>query len=46
MGPGAAIKNPNRPTSPEFGFHESIPNYSGGLAFWLAIIANRRAILI
>jgi len=30
-GPGAAIKNPIAYFSAEFGFHESIPNYSGGL---------------
>src|SRR5207247_8759714 len=30
-GPGAAIKNPIASFSAEFGFHESIPNYSGGL---------------
>src|SRR6266403_3984529 len=29
-GPGAAIKNPVAYFSAEFGFHESIPNYSGG----------------
>lgn len=31
MGPGAAIKRPVAYFSAEFGFHESIPNYSGGL---------------
>jgi glycogen phosphorylase len=31
MGPGAAIKKPVAYFSAEFGFHESIPNYSGGL---------------
>ena len=30
-GPGAAIKSPIAYFSAEFGFHESIPNYSGGL---------------
>ena len=30
-GPGSAIKNPVAYFSAEFGFHESIPNYSGGL---------------
>src|ERR1700757_532540 len=30
-GPGAGIKNPIAYFSAEFGFHESIPNYSGGL---------------
>jgi starch phosphorylase len=30
-GPGGAIKNPIAYFSAEFGFHESIPNYSGGL---------------
>src|SRR5437870_9890442 len=30
-GPGAEIKNPIAYFSAEFGFHESIPNYSGGL---------------
>src|ERR1700726_376943 len=30
-GPAAAIKNPVAYFSAEFGFHESIPNYSGGL---------------
>jgi glycogen phosphorylase len=30
-GPSAAIKNPIAYFSAEFGFHESIPNYSGGL---------------
>src|SRR5207248_7394758 len=30
-GPGAAIKRPVAYFSAEFGFHESIPNYSGGL---------------
>jgi len=30
-GPGAAIKKPIAYFSAEFGFHESIPNYSGGL---------------
>ena len=30
-GPAAAIKNPIAYFSAEFGFHESIPNYSGGL---------------
>src|SRR5437773_2526499 len=30
-GPGSAIKNPIAYFSAEFGFHESIPNYSGGL---------------
>ena len=30
-GSGAAIKNPIAYFSAEFGFHESIPNYSGGL---------------
>ena len=30
-GVGAAIKNPIAYFSAEFGFHESIPNYSGGL---------------
>ena len=30
-GPGAAIKKPVAYFSAEFGFHESIPNYSGGL---------------
>src|SRR4051795_3949575 len=30
-GAGAAIKNPIAYFSAEFGFHESIPNYSGGL---------------
>src|SRR3954451_23672285 len=30
-GPGAAINNPIAYFSAEFGFHESIPNYSGGL---------------
>ncbi len=30
-GPGAVIKNPIAYFSAEFGFHESIPNYSGGL---------------
>src|SRR6201981_3210906 len=30
-GPGVAIKNPIAYFSAEFGFHESIPNYSGGL---------------
>src|SRR6266404_2479331 len=30
-GPGRAIKNPVAYFSAEFGFHESIPNYSGGL---------------
>src|SRR5215831_1998631 len=30
-GPGAAIRNPIAYFSAEFGFHESIPNYSGGL---------------
>src|SRR5262249_12145971 len=30
-GPGASIKNPIAYFSAEFGFHESIPNYSGGL---------------
>src|SRR4051812_43871753 len=30
-GPGAAIKHPIAYFSAEFGFHESIPNYSGGL---------------
>src|SRR6201987_5863468 len=30
-GPGATIKNPIAYFSAEFGFHESIPNYSGGL---------------
>jgi starch phosphorylase len=31
MGAGSAIKNPVAYFSAEFGFHESIPNYSGGL---------------
>src|SRR5256886_10266078 len=31
MGAGAAIKRPVAYFSAEFGFHESIPNYSGGL---------------
>jgi glycogen phosphorylase len=31
IGAGAAIKNPIAYFSAEFGFHESIPNYSGGL---------------
>src|SRR5262245_19918282 len=31
VGPGSAIKNPIAYFSAEFGFHESIPNYSGGL---------------
>src|SRR2546428_1162203 len=31
MGAGAAIKRPIAYFSAEFGFHESIPNYSGGL---------------
>src|SRR5215471_7251435 len=31
MGPGSVIKNPIAYFSAEFGFHESIPNYSGGL---------------
>src|SRR6266480_6446074 len=31
MGAGAAIKKPVAYFSAEFGFHESIPNYSGGL---------------
>src|SRR3954471_1263152 len=30
-GPGAAIKRPVAYFSAEFGFHESLPNYSGGL---------------
>src|SRR5689334_7619483 len=30
-GPGAEIKNPIAYFSAEFGFHESVPNYSGGL---------------
>src|SRR5256712_7728832 len=30
-GPGSAIKNPIAYFPAEFGFHESIPNYSGGL---------------
>src|SRR5436190_9125102 len=30
-GPGSGIKNPVAYFSAEFGFHESIPNYSGGL---------------
>ena len=30
-GPGSAIKKPVAYFSAEFGFHESIPNYSGGL---------------
>ena len=30
-GPGAVIKSPIAYFSAEFGFHESIPNYSGGL---------------
>src|ERR1700747_2647177 len=30
-GPGSAIKNPVAYFSAEFGFHESVPNYSGGL---------------
>src|SRR5438270_367822 len=30
-GPGTEIKNPIAYFSAEFGFHESIPNYSGGL---------------
>jgi starch phosphorylase len=30
-GPGSEIKNPIAYFSAEFGFHESIPNYSGGL---------------
>src|SRR5215216_632746 len=30
-GPGGGIKNPIAYFSAEFGFHESIPNYSGGL---------------
>src|SRR4030095_9167306 len=30
-GPGSAIKSPVAYFSAEFGFHESIPNYSGGL---------------
>ncbi len=30
-GPSASIKNPIAYFSAEFGFHESIPNYSGGL---------------
>src|SRR5207245_3300777 len=30
-GAGSAIKNPVAYFSAEFGFHESIPNYSGGL---------------
>ena len=30
-GPAAAIRNPIAYFSAEFGFHESIPNYSGGL---------------
>src|SRR5213596_180367 len=31
IGAGSAIKNPVAYFSAEFGFHESIPNYSGGL---------------
>src|SRR5213595_1141037 len=31
IGPGSGIKNPVAYFSAEFGFHESIPNYSGGL---------------
>jgi starch phosphorylase len=31
IGAGSAIKNPIAYFSAEFGFHESIPNYSGGL---------------
>src|SRR5881394_2406250 len=31
IGSGSAIKNPVAYFSAEFGFHESIPNYSGGL---------------
>ncbi len=31
MGAGSGIKNPVAYFSAEFGFHESIPNYSGGL---------------
>src|SRR6478672_2754116 len=31
MGPGAAINRPVAYFSAEFGFHESIPKYSGGL---------------
>ncbi len=30
-GPGSVIKNPIAYFSAEFGFHESVPNYSGGL---------------
>src|SRR5438094_196228 len=33
IGAGSAIKNPVAYFSAEFGFHESIPNYSGGLGF-------------
>jgi len=31
IGPGSAIKKPIAYFSAEFGFHESLPNYSGGL---------------
>jgi starch phosphorylase len=31
VGPGSAIKKPIAYFSAEFGFHESLPNYSGGL---------------
>ena len=44
-GPGAAIKNPIAYFSAEFGFHESIPNYSGGLGILAGDHCNLRAIL-